>query len=197
MNNKTRYIFTTPENFQPNMNDTYSRFRVSVDILQVVKVGKKLFDFGVGIAKNTKILPLIKIGCKMCLTNDIKTPGYCLQNVFDNVTMPTVYTSVDYLWDIFVHFQFSENKLNIFILPCNRCSYYYQSVVLNDTFYGKPHRFFVGQYNMNSLIVISNATVTASNVHSMTAYYAFKYIKEQLLCLIHFVQHLANKIFIN
>ena len=117
VNNKTRYISTIPENFQPNMNDTYSRFRISVDIHQVVKVGKKLFDFGFGIAKNKQILPLIKIECKMCLSNDIKTHGYCLQNVLDNVTMPTVFTSVDYVWHIFVHFEFSANKLNIFIWP--------------------------------------------------------------------------------
>jgi hypothetical protein len=38
VNNKNRYISTIPESFQPNMNDTYSRFRISVDILQVVKV---------------------------------------------------------------------------------------------------------------------------------------------------------------
>ena len=197
VNKKTRYISTIPENFQPNMNDTYSRFRISVDILQVVKVGKKLFDFGFGIVKNREIFPLIKIGCKMCLTNDTKTPVYCLQNVLDNVTMPTVFTSVDHEWDIFVHFQFSANKLNIFIFPCYVCSYYYQSVVLNATCYEKPHIFFVGQYSMKSLIVISNVTVTYSNVELMRAYYVYKYVKQHMLCLINFVQYLGNNIGLN
>jgi hypothetical protein len=58
------------------MNDTYSRFRISFDIHQVVKVGKKLFDFGFGIAKNKQIFPLIKIECKMCLLNYIKTLSF-------------------------------------------------------------------------------------------------------------------------
>ena len=186
MNNKTRYISTIPENFKPNMKNTYSRFRISVDIHPVVKVGKKLFDFGFGMTNNKQILPLMKIGCKMCLANDIKTPGYCLQNVLDNVTMPTVFTSVDHEWDIFVHFEFSANKLNIFIWPCDVCSYYYQSVLLNATFYGNPHRFFFRQYNMKSLIVISNATVTVSNVRRMRAYCVFKYVEQHILCLIHF-----------
>jgi hypothetical protein len=64
-----------------------------------VLLGKKLFDFGFGIAKNKQILPLIKIECKMCLSNDIKTPGYCLQNVLDNKhrkTMQKHGTSIAY-----------------------------------------------------------------------------------------------------
>ena len=181
VNNKNRYISTIPENFQPNMNDTFSRFRIQFDIHQVVKVGKKLFDFGFGIAKNKKILPLIKIGCKMCLTNDINMPRYCLQNALDKVTMPTAYTSVDDKWDIFLHFQFSANRLNIFILPCDVCFYYYQSVLLDDTFYGKPHTFFVGQYNMKSLLVISNMTLTVANVNSMRNYKVYEYVKQHIL----------------
>ena len=106
----------------------------------------------------------------MCLTNDTKTPVYCFQNVLDNVTMPRVFTSVNHEWDIFVHFQFSVNKLNIFIFPCYVCSFYHQSVVLNATFYGKPHRFFFGQYNMKSLTVISNSTVTVADVIAMKTY---------------------------
>jgi len=174
VNNKPRYISTISKTFQPNMNDTYSRFIIVLDVPEVIPVGKKLFDFGFGIAKNKQILPLINIECKMFLANDIKTPVYCLQNVFDNVTMPTCYTRVDHEWDIFIHFDFCENKLNIFILPCDTCSYYYQSVFLNVEFYGKPHRFFFGQYNMKSLIIISNATVTVLNVLEM-------YFKESLL----------------
>ena len=197
VNNKTRYISTIPENFKPNMKNTYSRFRISVDIHPVVKVSKKLFDFGFGMTNNKQILPLMKIGCKMYLANDIKTPGYCLQNVLDNVTMPTVFTSVDHEWDIFVHFQFSANKLNIFIFPCYVCSFYYQSVVLNATCYEKPHIFFVGQYSMNTLIVISNVTVTYSNVELMRAYYVYEYVKQQMLCLINFVQYLGNNIGLN
>jgi hypothetical protein len=181
VNNENRYISTIPENFQPNMNDTFSRFRIQFDIHQVVKVGKKLFDFGFGIAKNKKILPLIKIGCKMCLTNDINMPRYCLQNALDKVTMPTAYTSVDDKWDIFLHFQFSANRLNIFILPCDVCFYYYQSVLLDDTFYGKPHTFFVGQYNMKSLLVISNMTLTVANVNSMRNYKVYEYVKQHIL----------------
>jgi hypothetical protein len=88
--------------------------------------------------------------------------------------MPTAYTSVDDKRDIFLHFQFSANKLNIFILPCDVCFYYYQSVLLDDTFYGKPHTFFVGQYNMKSLLVISNMTVTVANVNSMRTYKVYE-----------------------
>ena len=167
VNNKNRYISTISKKFQPNMNATYSRFIIVLDFPEMIPVGNKLFDFGFGIAKNKQILPLINIECKMILENDIKTPVYCLQNVFDNVTMPTCYARVDHEWDIFVHFDFCAKKLNIFILPCDACSYYYRSVLLNVEFYGKPHRFFFGQYNMKSLIIISNATVTVSNVLEM------------------------------
>jgi hypothetical protein len=68
---------------------------------------------------------------------------------------------------------------------------YHRLIIIRTNITGKY------EYNMKSLIVISNVTVTYSNVELMRAYYVYKYVKQQMLCLINFVQYLGNNIGLN
>jgi hypothetical protein len=51
-NNKTRYVYTMPESFQPNVKHIYTRFRIIFSKDEDVTVGQKIFEFGFGIVEN-------------------------------------------------------------------------------------------------------------------------------------------------
>jgi hypothetical protein len=70
VNNKTRYVYTMPENFKPNVKPPFSRFRIIFSRNQAVPVGHNLFEFGFGIVQNKRFKSLMKIKCKTCLTSD-------------------------------------------------------------------------------------------------------------------------------
>jgi hypothetical protein len=167
VNNKTRYVYTMPENFQPNVKHPFSRFRIIFNRNQAVTVGHKLFEFGFGIVQNKRFKSLMKIKCKTCLTSDGSNVGFCLENSLASVTKQTFYEYVDHKWDIFVYFDLNANELNVLTLPCDTCSYYHQTVSLDSKIYYKPHKFYFGRYNTPMMMVVSNLTMTVENVNSI------------------------------
>jgi hypothetical protein len=75
VNNKTRYVYTMPEYFQPNVKHLYTRFRI-IFSKDDVTVGQTLFEFGFGIVKNKRFKSLMKTKCKTCFTNDGANIGF-------------------------------------------------------------------------------------------------------------------------
>jgi hypothetical protein len=167
VNNKTRYVYTMPENFQPNVKHPFSRFRIIFNRNQAVTVGHKLFEFGFGIVQNKRFKSLMKIKCKTCLTSDGSNVGFCLENSLASVTKQTFYEYVDHKWDIFVYFDLNANELNVLTLPCDTCSYYHQTVSLDSKIDYKSHKFYFGRYNTPMMMVVSNLTMTVENVNSI------------------------------
>ena len=167
VNKKNRYVYTMPENFQPNVKYLYSRFRIVFKRNQAVTVGQKLFEFGFGIVQNKRFKSLMKTKCKTYLTSDGANIGFYLENSLASATKQTFYEYVDLKWDIFVYFDFNANELNVFTLPCDTCSYYHQTVSLDSKIYYKPHKFYFGRYNATMMMVVSNLAMTQANVHSM------------------------------
>ena len=168
VNNKTRYVYTMPENFiKPNAKHPFSRFRIIFNRNQAVTVGHTLFEFGFGIVQNKRFKSLMKIKCKACLTSDGANIGFCLETSLAIVTKQTFYEYVDHKWDIFVYFDLNVNELNVLTLPCDTCSYYHQTVSLDYTILSKPHKFYFGRYNTEMMMVVSNLTMTVENVNSI------------------------------
>ena len=89
VNNKTRYVYTMPENFKPSVKNLYTHFRIIFNRNQSETVGQKLFEFGFGIAQNKWFKSLMETKCKTCLTSDGANIGFCLENSLAIVTKQT------------------------------------------------------------------------------------------------------------